>query len=307
MAFLSAFGAYVPDRVVTNAQVAELVGCEADWIRDVSGIEERRWAADDETVVTMGAAAGRDCLARAGVEPAQLDMIIVSCGAIPRRFPGPAAEIAKALGLDSTPAIDLPLASAGTLFGLAVAARMPGRTLVIGTEKMSTAVLDPIPDKNTTILFGDGAGACLVSQDSGRLRIVDSLIESDGSFTPDLQLGLNGTLQMNGRTVILQATRKVPRAILGVLSRNAVAPGDVSTFVMHQANLNLLERLAKGVGVPADRFFANIARYGNTSSASLLIAATEWLREMRLEAGQKICFAAFGAGFHWGAILAEVA
>lgn len=305
MAFLSAFGAYVPDRVVTNVQVAELVGCEAEWIRDVSGIEERRWAAEGETVVTMGAAAAQDCLSRAGLEASALDLIIVSCGSTPRRFPGPAAEIAKALGLDSTPAIDLPLASAGSLFGLAMAARMPGRTLVIGTEKMSTAVLDPTPDKNTTILFGDGAGACLVSPEAGRLRVIDSLIETDGSFTPDLQLGLNGTLQMNGRSVILQATRKVPRAILGVLSRNSVAPADVSTFVMHQANLNLLERLAKGVGVPAGRFFANIARYGNTSSASLLIAAAEWLHDTQVDAGQKICFAAFGAGFHWGAILAE--
>jgi len=100
VAFLSAFGAYVPDRVVTNAQVAEMVGCEAEWIRDVSGIEERRWAGDDETVVTMGAAAGRDCLSRAGLDASALDLIIVSCGSTPRRFPGPAAEIAKALGLE---------------------------------------------------------------------------------------------------------------------------------------------------------------------------------------------------------------
>jgi len=307
VAFLAAFGAALPARVVPNREVAELVGCEADWIRDVSGIEERRWASTDETVVTLGVAAARDCLAKAGLAPSALGCIFVSSGSSPRRFPGPASMIAKGLGLDSTPAIDLPMASAGGLFGLALASRMPGNTLVVAAEKMSEAVLKPAPDKNTAILFGDGAGACLVSEQGGPLRIADSLLCTDGSFADDLQLPLEGPLTMNGRAVILQATRKLPRVILDVLARNAVPPTEVAKFILHQANLNLLQRVATGVGVPLERFYSNIARYGNTSSASMLIAAAEWFEQARLAPGQRVCFAVFGAGFHWGSLLAEAA
>ncbi|MBL8291567.1 MAG: ketoacyl-ACP synthase III [Bryobacterales bacterium] len=307
MAYLAGFGAALPGRVVPNREVADLVGCEADWIRDVSGIEERRWASDEETVVSLGVAAARDCLKNAGVEASALGCIFVSSGTSPRRFPGPAATIAKELGLDSTPAIDLPVASAGGLFGMALASRLPGYTLVVAAEKMSEAVLKPAPDKNTSILFGDGAGACLVSQHAGPLRIIDSLLCTDGSFADDLQLPLDGSLLMNGRSVILQATRKLPRVILDVLARNGVAAQDVAEFIVHQANLNLLQRVATGVGVPIERFYSNIARYGNTSSASVLIAAREWFAQARLQPGQRVCFAVFGAGFHWGSLLAEAA
>lgn len=307
MAFLAAFGAALPSRIVSNREVADLVGCDADWIREVSGIEERRWAAPEESVVSLGVDAARRCLASAGIQPSELNCLFVSSGTSPRRFPGPAAAIARELGLDSTPAIDLPLASAGGLFGLALASRLPGYTLVVAAEKMSEAVLHPQPDKNTAILFGDGAGACLVAENAGPLRIVDSLLCTDGSFTADLQLPLDGSLLMNGRTVILQATRKLPRVILDLLARNGVAPRDVAQFILHQANLNLVQRVATAVGAPLDRFYCNIARYGNTSSASVLIAAAEWFTEARLESGQRVCFAVFGAGFHWGSLLAEAA
>lgn len=307
MAFLAAFGAALPTRIVPNREVAELVGCEPDWIREVSGIQERRWASEQETVVSLGVAAARDCLANAGIQPAELGCLFVSSGTSPRRFPGPAAAIARELGLDATPAIDLPMASAGSLFGMALASRLPGYTLVVAAEKMSEAVLHPQPDKNTSILFGDGAGACLVAEHAGPLRIVDSLLCTDGSFAGDLQLPLDGALVMNGRTVILQATRKLPRVILDLLARNGVASAEVAQFVVHQANLNLLQRVATTVGASLDRFYCNIARYGNTSSASVLIAAAEWFAEARLEPGQRVCFAVFGAGFHWGSLLAEAA
>lgn len=305
MAFLAGFGAYVPQRVVTNADVAQLVDADPQWIREVSGIDERRWAAPEETVVDMGVAAARECLVETQTKASELAMIIVSCGSTPRRFPGPAAQIAKALELDSTPAIDLPLASAGSLFGLALAAQVPGPTLVIATEKMSTTVLTEPRDKNTAILFGDGAGACLVRSDRGRFRVIDSLLQTDGSYAGDLQLPLAGNLQMNGRSVIMQASRKLPRVITDVLAKHAVTPADVRSFVLHQANQNLIAKVAQSAGAPLDRFYSNIHRYGNTSSASMLIAATEWSREFQLRQGEKVCFAAFGAGFHWGSLLAE--
>lgn len=305
MAFIRGLGAYVPSRIVTNEELASRVGKEAAWIKDVSGIEERRWAESDVPVSQLGLNAAQDCLRRAGVEAREVGMIIVSSGSNERRFPGAAAEVAKGLGLTDVPAIDLPAASAGSLFGLALARDLVeryGNILVVGAEKMS-AVIDREPmDASTGILFGDGAGACLVSRDTGRLKIIDSLMRSDGSYTEALQLGLQGSLVMNGMTVIMQASRKVPSAIADLLKRNDRAPQSIDWFVMHQANQNLIARIAKAVGVETDKFYSNISRYGNTSSASMLIAASECWEEAK-----SICFAAFGAGFHWGALLAEVA
>ena len=309
MAFLRAFGAYLPARVVPNAELAARYGWDADWIARMTGIAERRYATDNESVVDLGAAAARDCLAKAGMSPSDLGLILVSSGSSERRFPGPASSVAHALGLQGVPAIDLPLASAGSLFALALADRLApfhGNVLIVATEKMSS-IATREPDRNVAPLFGDGAGACLVSQSEGSFRIVDSVLHSDGAFAADLQLGFDAPLQMNGLTVILQAGRKIPAAISEVLERNHVAALDVPVFVMHQANQNLIDRVARAIGVPPERFFSNIRRYGNTSSASMLVAAAEWWNSEASRSATNVCFAGFGAGFHWGAVLATAA
>lgn len=178
-----------------------------------------------------------------------------------------------------------------------------GPVLVIASEKMSAPTASEPLDKNIAILFGDGAGACLIRPDGPGLEIVDSVLHSDGAWASDLQLGLTGPIHMNGPTVIMQAARKIPTAISELLKRNAVAPDAIAKFVMHQANQNLIDRVARALAVPAASFYSNIRKYGNTSSASLLIAASEWTERAALKAGDRICFAAFGAGFHWGAAL----
>jgi len=307
-AFVSGFGAYLPSRVVTNAEIASRVGRTTEWILQVSGIAERRYAADDEDVADMAAAAGQDCLQRIGVDAGAIGLLLVSSGSSSRRFPGPAPETAKALGLGEIPAIDLPLASAGSLFGMALAADLAtayGNVLVIASEKMSAVMAAEPADQNTTILFGDGAGACLISPSAGSFCITDTLIQSDGSFARDLALPLSGPLSMNGRSVIMQASRKMPRAIVELLTRNHLKGNDVGAFLLHQANQNLIDKVARSVGVESGRFFSNIERYGNTSSASMLIAAAEWAATTSREPGRHICFTAFGAGFHWGALLAR--
>jgi 3-oxoacyl-[acyl-carrier-protein] synthase-3 len=311
MAYLRAFGCHLPSRVVDNAELAPLVGVDPAWILQATGIRERRFAAPEESVATLGAMAAKDCLASAGVSAAEVGLILVSSGSSERRFPGPATEIAATLagaGIEpGTPAIDLPLASAGSLFGLALATslcRDYRNVLVIGTEIMSRVVrMDPT-GRDTAILFGDGAGACLVSAETGFARIVDSVIRSDGEFAAALRLGLDSPLHMEGRTIILQASRKLPRAILEVLDRNRMKAGEIGTFLMHQANLNLITRVAQALGVPQSRFFSNVERYGNTSSASLLIAAAEWWRESGQRVEAPMVLAAFGAGLNWGALLA---
>jgi len=305
-AYLHGFGAYLPERVVANAELAERLGCTAEWIEKVSGILERRWAAPDETVAGMGVAAAEDCLRKAGIAANTLGMLIVASGSGARGFPGPAAEVAARLGLDSTPAIDLPIASAGSLFGLALAmqlAETQGDVLVVAAEKMSAVIETQPMDPNTAILFGDGAGAALVSARPGQWRMLDAVLHTDGQSREALAFDGTGPLRMNGLTVILQAARKIPASIEEVLGRQNISAQQVAVFLLHQANLNLVTRVAKSLGVAPEKMFANVQRYGNTSSASMLIAASQWA-ETKPEPGP-IVFSAFGAGFHWGAIVAD--
>jgi len=306
MAYLRAFGAYVPSRVVDNAELAALTGAEPDWILRSTGIAERRFAAPEESVASLGVHAAKDCLENAGLVSRDVGLILTASSSSPRRFPGPASGIGAGLGINGAPAIDLPIASAGSLFGMALAAQLTPvyrNVLVVATEIMSRVVERTTVTRDTAILFGDGAGACLVSADGGFAEIRDALLASDGDFAEALRLDLDGPLFMDGRTIILQAARKIPRAISELLERNHVPAAEVVAFLMHQANLNLITRVAHALAVPEDRFYRNIDRYGNTSSASMLIAGAEWRRQHPAPPGGPLIFAAFGGGLHWGALL----
>ena len=307
MAFIRGFGAYLPPHVVSNDEIGPQVGCDANWIVNVSGIEERRFA-NGESVADMATRAAEDCLERSEVPSSKIGMILVSSGSSERQFPGPAAALACRLGLNTTPAIDIPMASAGSLFAMSLASRLAkayGTILVVGAEKMSSVVMRQPMERGVAILFGDGAGACLIDEEKGPARIVDSVIQTDGAFREDLRLDFEKPLEMNGRSVILQASRKIPRAVETLLGRNGRKPEDVDTYLMHQANQNLIARIAQALGVAEEKFFSNIRKYGNTSSASMLIAAAEWFQTHEFKLDVPVCFASFGAGYHWGALLAE--
>jgi 3-oxoacyl-[acyl-carrier-protein] synthase-3 len=306
MVFLKAFGRYLPERVITNKEMGLRIGKEAAWIEQVSGIAERRFAAPEETVVDLAMRAGKNCMEQCAGAGEGIGMLIVASGTGSRRFPGPAAMVSHGLGLDGVPALDLPMASAGSLFGLCVAARFAPscrNVLVIAAEKMSEVSLrDPV-EPGTAALFGDGAGACIVSGEAGIAEILDFTIHSEGSFAEDLRLEFGGPVMMNGRSVILQASRKLPRAIGDVLEQTGIPPAKVGAFILHQANRNLLAGVARALSVPENRFYSNISRYGNTSSASMLIAASEWNETAGFQPGRPVVFAGFGAGFHWGAMV----
>lgn len=307
MAYLRAFGAYLPSRVVDNHELAAATGTDAGYILRASGIVERRFAATHESVASLGICAAKNCLENAGLAAHEVGLLLVASGSAEHRFPGPASAIGAGLGIQGAPAIDLPIASAGSLFGMALAAHLVpayGHVLVIGSEVMSRVVARHPAHRDTAILFGDGAGACLVGSQNGFAEIRDSLLASDGDFAAALRLDLDAPLHMDGRTIILQAARKIPRAIAELLERNHVPAAAVQAFLMHQANLNLITRVAQALGGPEDRFFRNIQRYGNTSSASLLIAAAEWRQQHPSPPAGPLVFAAFGAGLHWGALLA---
>jgi 3-oxoacyl-[acyl-carrier-protein] synthase-3 len=308
MAYLRSFGCALPAERVGNEALAARTGRDAAQILAQTGIRERRYARDDVSVVDLGLEAANDCLRRAGITGPDLGLglILFSSGTADRVFPGPASALAARLGLNSTPAIDLPIASAGSLIGIALAADLAeryGNILVVAAEIMSRRIEDADPD--TAILFGDGAGACLISRDSGFARIVDSALYTDGNSADSLYLPTGGTLQMNGLAVIMHASRKLPRAIGDLLGKHGIPAADVGVYLMHQANGNLLRKVAAALKVSEDRVFCNVDSYGNTSSASLLIAATEWWDACAKPIAAPIVLAAFGAGFNWGVVLAE--
>ena len=304
MSHLLAFGHHLPDRIVTNPDLEARTGRAATTIEKSSGILERRYADDGTTVADLALAAANNCLKNASLTPQDIGLILVSSGSPERTFPGPASQLAAKLGLAATPAIDIPIASAGSLIALAFAADLApryGNILVVAAEIMSRRIADA--DADTAILFGDGAGAAIVSPNSGFLRIADTALFTDGNYADALQLQHSSAIQMKGLDVIVQASRKIPRAIEDILTKNNLKAADVPVFLMHQANMNLIRKVATALQIPAERFFSNITRYGNTSSASLLIAASEWRTSNPTPPITPIVLATFGAGFNWGAIL----
>lgn len=308
MARLRGFGSYLPSRIVDNTEIGPICGADPEWIRQQTGIEQRRWAAPGERVADLGILAARDCLANCGAEAAEVGFVMVASGSAERRFPGPAAAIAAALGLVGKPAVDLPMASAGTLFGISLAADLAkhyGSVLVVGSEVMSRVIgLNPVY-RDTAIIFGDGAGACLVSPDTGFAEITDSLLCSDGDFAGILRLDVDAPLYMDGRSVIMQVSRKLPRAIQELLDRNGRKSTEIEAYLLHQANLNLITRVARVLRAEDSRFFRNLNKYGNTSSASLPIAAAEWWSQAGGKLSGPVVMGAFGAGLHWGAMLLD--
>jgi 3-oxoacyl-[acyl-carrier-protein] synthase-3 len=306
MAYLRAFGSWLPRRRVSNEEIAPRVDATPEWILEVSGIAERRYADDSDTVAGIGLLAARDCLEKAGVTAADLGMILVASGSSDRFCPGPACQIASGLGLSTTPALDIPVSSAGSLIGLILAAQLApnmGPVLVVGAEIMSRRItLDP-EGKNSAILFGDGAGAALVDAENGFAHIADSCLFTDGASAETLFVQ-DGKFSMDGQAVIMQASRKMPRAINQLLARNQISAAEVEVFLLHQANLNLITRVAATLKAPPERFYTNIDRYANTSSASLLIAADEWYAKQTAPISGPLVFSAFGSGLNWGALLA---
>ncbi len=307
-AFLRATGAALPSRVVGNEELAPLVGADAAWIEQVSGIRERRYAADSDTVVSLAVQAAEACLAQANVSAADLGMLLLSSGSPERTCPGPAGEVAARLGMTSAPALDFAIPSAGSLIALATAMRFTphvGPVLVVASEIMSRRI-DRTPEgKNTAILFGDGAGACLVDPSHGFLELADAALFTDGGGADVLYMD-GDRLHMDGGSVILRASRKIPAALNDLLARNSLVPDDVESLVMHQANGNLIAKVAQGTRIAPERCFRNIDRYGNTSSASLLIALDEWHAAHPRPQGP-VVLASFGAGLTWGAMLAKPA
>jgi 3-oxoacyl-[acyl-carrier-protein] synthase-3 len=309
VAHLAGLGHALPDRVVPSSELAGRLGVTEEWVLGACGIRERRWLSEGESVAGLAERASRAALESVGLAPASLGAVVVGTGSAPRSFPGVSADLQRLLGAGGA-AFDVPLASVGGLFALALAVDLCARTgpvLAAAAEEMSRVLLRAPLAKETAILFGDGAGACVVAPGDGAIGVVDVRLGSDGAFAEALSLAPGGPLVMDGRTVILQASRKLPGAIRSVLEPHGLAPADVDLFVLHQANLNLLRGVARSLGVGEERLYVNVDRLGNTSAASVLVALSEAHAQGLLRPGARVVLAAFGAGFSWGAALLRVA
>jgi len=318
-----ATGRYLPDRVLTNADLEKIVDTDDEWIRERTGISERRIASDDMGAAEMGARASRIAMERAGVEPGEVDLIVLSTATPDRLLPSTACDMQALLGATNAAAMDVSAACTGFIYALSVAEGhlAAGRgeiALVVSTEKMSSIV--DWGDRATCVLFGDGAGAAVVRRASDGRGIVSSFIRSDGTLAELLWRPAGGAripmdiavldeknhlVKMAGREVFKSAVRSMAEAADQALLRAGLTGEDIDLFVPHQANIRIIEATAKYANVPMDKVFVNVDRYGNMSSATLPVALDEALEQGRIGPGSNVLMVAFGAGFTWGSAVAR--
>ena len=312
-------GSYAPLRVLTNADLEKTVATNDAWIVGRTGIKQRRIAAADEATSDMAAAAARRALELAGVAPTDIDMIVVGTVTPDTPTPSCAAFVQAKLGAVNAFAFDVSAACAGSLYGLSIADQfiksgMVRRALIIGAETMSRVV--DWSNRETCVLFGDGAGAILLgaSEEPGR-GVLAAKLRTDGSMTeilgifgggsrrplsPELLAENGHKIKMRGREVYKVATRLLPEVMRETLALAGVTPAEVTHVAAHQANLRIIESAMAELGVPMEKCWINIDRFGNTSSASMPITLDEANRAGRLKKGDVIAMMAIGAGMTWG-------
>ena len=315
---IKSIGGYLPERVVTNEELSTFVDTSDEWITERTGIKQRHMAAEGEFTSHLAVAAAKTALERAGLEANDIDMIIVGTTTPDRTFPSTACIVQAELGMTRGAAFDLQAACSGFLYGLAIAdsfivAGAYERILVIGAETL-TRLLD-WNDRNTCVLFGDGAGAAIVEGIKGRGDISDrgilaSHLRSDGRHR-DLLTATGGpsstqsigTVQMNGREVFRHAIINISDAITQSLQTTGYDAKDIDWFVPHQANGRILEGTAKRAGLPREKMVVTLDRHGNTSAASVPLALNDLYESGKLESDQLVLFEAMGGGFTWGSVL----
>jgi 3-oxoacyl-[acyl-carrier-protein] synthase-3 len=298
-------GLYVPEKVLTNDELATRLDTSDEWIFSHTGIHERRIAAVGESSSTLGAEAGRRALAAAGLDPLDVDLVLVATSTPDfGGFPSTASLVQDALGAKNAGAMDLTAACTGFVYALEtarafIASGSARHVLVVGTEVFSRIV--DWNDRSTCILFGDGAGAVVVGP--GGDWFSPSLLRSDGSGGGSLARVEGGFVTMDGRKVYTFAIGAVKDIVLEILAKNRLALGDVDWIVPHQANARIVASAAQRLGFPMEKFVMNMDRYANTSGASIPLALAELDQRGGLKRGQLVVTVGFGAGLTWGANL----
>ena len=313
-------GRFLPEHVVTNRDMESIVETTDEWIFERTGIRERRIAPPEMTAADMGTAAARIALERAGLEPADVDVLIVSTATPDRLLPATACDIQALIGATKAVAFDVIGACTGFLYGLTVAEGYisTGRgeiALVIATEKLS-AIVD-WEDRATCVLFGDGAGAAVLRSSEGERGILGTHHQSDGTLADLLYRPAGGAaipmdeevlrnrthlLRMSGREIFKHAVRAMADSSGKALERSGWELEDVDLVFPHQANIRIIKATARYAGLPMEKVFVNVDRYGNMSSATIPVAMDEAIEEGRLHPGMNLLLVAFGAGLTWGAM-----
>jgi 3-oxoacyl-[acyl-carrier-protein] synthase-3 len=300
-----AFGGYQPEKILTNDDLSKIVDTNDEWIRSRVGIQSRRIARDDETVADMAEAAGAKALAASGLEPSEVDLVIVATCSPEIPLPNVAATVAYRLGIPAPGAYDLNAACAGFCYAIAAAADSvragsARNALVIGAEKMTSWI--DWTDRSTCIIFADGAGAAVVgaTADGEPSGIGPVVWGSAGDQASKITItGRTGALTQDGQGVFRWATTAMAPIGLEACRRADVKPDEISAFVPHQANLRIIEAIARRLGIPRERVADDIIEAGNTSSASIPLALARMAEQGRLQSGTPALLLAFGAGLSY--------
>jgi len=311
---ITGLGAYAPERVITNAELSQLVETSDEWIVERTGIRERRIAADSQALSDLCLPAAQQALEQAGIEGKDVDLLIVATVTPDMMFPSTSAILADRLGATDAAAYDLSAGCTGFMYALAqaygmLAGGLARRALVVGGDVLSR-ILD-WSDRSTVVLFGDGAGAVVVepSEEAGFLAFE---LGADGAGGEHLWLPGSGSrrfedpdrfVKMNGREVFRFATRVLVQSAEAVLEREGSTVDDVDVYVPHQANVRIIDHATKKLGIPSDRVVINVDRYGNTSSGSIPLALADAQEDGRLRQGKLVLMTGMGAGLTWGSAL----
>lgn len=325
-ATITGTGAYLPEKVITNADLEEMVDTSDEWIRQRTGIVERRIADDDTATSDLSIRAARRAIEHAQIDPVDIEMILVATVTPDTFFPSTACYVQKGIGAKNASAMDVSAACAGFLYGLDLADGLikSGRydtILVIGGEVFNNII--NWKDRSTCVLFGDGAGAAVVQATEEPKGILASYIGSDGDYADINLLGIPAggsrmpltpeglkrkldKIQMNGREVFKLGVRLMPEAAQRVLRKANVSVEDIDLLIPHQANLRIIEAVGDRLGVPREKVYINVDKYGNTSAATVIIALDEAIREGCAKPGDLILLVTFGAGVTWGSTLLQL-
>jgi len=322
-AHVTGWGRYAPSQVLTNKDLERLVDTSDEWIVSRTGIRERRVAAADETTASMAAVASLRAIQTAGIDADDIDLILLATLTPDYWMPSTAALVKEAIGNTRAAAMDVAAACSGFVYAFAtaqayIASGLANHVLVIGAELL-TRFLD-YTDRSTCILFGDGAGAVVLSasEEPGGALGVEMTTEPQGAYMiwlpaggakapPSAETIARGEhyIRMEGNQTYRFATKTMATTALTAVRKSGLQPSDIDLFIPHQANIRIVEAVAKGLDLPMDRMFVNLDKYGNTSAASVPIALAEAVNEGRVKVGDNIVLVAFGAGFTSGAVTIE--
>jgi 3-oxoacyl-[acyl-carrier-protein] synthase III len=317
-------GFAVPDRVVTNQELSDLMDTTDEWIRTRTGIHERHWVREGETGVDLGLAATERALAMAGMEPGQLDAIVYATSSPDHFAPGNGVFLQRRLGISTIPALDIRAQCSGFVYALSVAdawirTGQYKNILIVGGEIQSTGLEISTAGRHVAVIFADGAGAVVVGPAESEGGILAFDLHSEGAHAEKLWVDAPGSmyhprvseaqidagrqyLEMDGREVFRHAVVRMPQSVRAVLAKAGRTVDEVKLLLAHQANLRISEMMQKELGLRDDQVYNNIQRYGNTTAATIPILLDECVREGRVQPGDLLVFTAFGSGFMWGSV-----